>query len=251
MGIKSYIPFTQARRQRLFAMSLQRQKGKHEVLLQIEYPDGTEQHKPANWNSKINAWETPDGQRWYSKGQGKADGNLNGVPIVHVDALNAGVISVEAAKIADREHNYQFCDADGRALEVVETDEDGAPVTVRYADEDGGEPMAADGGEIDLHYDLSPPDGFDGEVIDRQMAGYYDPYPVSRQEADQAVEHAQAATADQAGFLRALLIGFGLGLGSILLFVVLLWLMGQIGGGDGGGGGTVIPAMISTFEVAL
>lgn len=252
MGIKSHIPFTQARRQRLFAMSLQKQRGKHEVLLQIEYPDGTEQHKPADWNSDVNCWETPDGQRWFSKGKGKADGVLNGVPIVHVDALNAGVISAEAAKIADREHSYDFVDEDGRELEVVETDEDGAPVEVRYADDEDGEPMAADGGEIDLHYDLGAPEGYAGEVIDRQLAGYYDPFPVSRQEADQAVEHAQAATSDQEGFIKTFLLGFALCLGTIVLLGILVWLMGEVGGGDGGSGASeTIPAMLTTLGVML
>ncbi|MCU4926919.1 hypothetical protein OB905_13170 [Halobacteria archaeon AArc-dxtr1] len=249
--MKEYIPFTQARRQRLYAESLHRQRGNHEVLLQIEYPDGTEQMKPADWDSTESCWKTPDEQRFYSKGFGGDPGILNGVPIVHVDASNAGVVSREAAKAAAREDDYDYVDSDGNALEVVETDEDGAPIKVTYSD-DVDSSVASDGGamdidDVDLAYDLSAPEEYDGEIIKRRLAGYYDPYPVSRQEADQAVEHAKSAAADAAGTLKTFLIGFGVAFAAILLFIVLMWLLGQIGGGEEGG--NVIPAMVNSMGV--
>lgn len=233
--VKQYIPFTTARRERLYTLGLHKRLGDCEVLLQIEYPDGTEQLKPANWNSAINAWQTKDDQRFYSKGKGGNPSILNGVPIVHVDSLNAGVPSREAAKVADREDNLDYVDKDGRPLKVIETDEHGDPAKVEYTDEEDAEPVAADGGEVELHYDLSAPEGYDGEVLDRRKAGLFDPFPVSRQEADQAVEHVRTSVHDTESAIKYVAAGaLGLlGIGMLVYFFI--WLLGQIGGGDGGG----------------
>lgn len=247
--MKEYIPFTQARRNRLFALGLQKQLGNHEVLLQIEYPDGQEQFKPASYNPDMNCWETDDGQRYYSKGYGGDPGSLMGVPVVHVDSINAGVVSKEASKVANREDNYDYVDSEGRPIEVVSTDDDGTPLEVTYADESDGEPIAADGGEIDLHYDLTAPEGYTGEVIDRRKAGLFDPFPVSRQEADQAIEHAQAAAADAGEQMKTLLVGIAVGAGLIIAMLIIMWLLGQIG--DDGGGGSSVPMMISGLEVMI
>lgn len=243
MALKAYVPFTDARRRRLYSKALHNMKGDAEVLLQIEYPDGTEQFKPANWNANINAWQTEDDERWYSKGRGGEPGNLLGCPIVHVDSQNAGVVSREAAKAARREELGHYVDEDGRPIEVVERDEHGGPQTVRYVDQDGGESIAADGGDVELHYDFGQ-----GEVIDRRLAGYFDPFPVSRQEADQAVAYAESSALDQGEILKMLLIGVGLGAGLIIAFIVILWLMGQIGNGNGA---ETLPMVINSLHVVV
>lgn len=235
--ITQYIPYTEARRNRLFGLSLMRHVGKHEALLQVEWPDGTESFQPADWNPETSAWETPSGQRWYKKGLGGEPHTLMGVPIVHVDADNAGVVSAQAAKAANREARYGYVDADGRELEVLETNADGEPVEVAYVD--SGERVAADGGQIELCYDMGSPPGYDGEVIDRRVAGLFDPFPVSRVDADQAVEHAINASQDPRGELRLVLIGIGIGLGIPVLLMILNWLMATIGGGNGGGGSSI------------
>lgn len=239
MSLKAYIPGTQARRDRLYSLSLQKRLGKHEVLLQLEWPDGTESFRPANWDPEISAWVTDNGMRFYSVGRGGNANSMLGVPIVHVDAENAGVVSADAAKAARREDELEYVDADGRPLEVTQTDDEGEPLKVKYADEPNSEPIAADGGEIELHYDFGAPNGMDGEVIDRRLAGQYDPFPVSRKEADQAVEHAISAVQDQQQNIKLILIGVAIGVGIPILLIILVWLLGQIGGG--GGGGSVIP----------
>lgn len=247
--MKAFIPGTAARRERLAKLGLQKRKGDHEVLLQIEYQDGTEMFKPADWDAQLPAWVSVDGERFYVSGNGRSQGYLWGVPVVHVDAEEAGVVSAEAAKFASREEEGHYVDEDGNELEVVETDEYGDPTHVKLAgapdpDAGAGEPeLAADGGvmevgsEVELHHDLSTPDGYAGEVIERGKAGLYDPYPVSRQEADQAVSIAENAGQDEGKMLRYLLIGAGLGAGLIVGLLILQWLMGQIGGSTGGGGG--------------
>ena len=240
-SIKQYIPTTKARQERLFAMGLQKQLGSHEALLQVEWPDGSETFQPADWHKETSSWLTPGGARWYKKGRGGESHNLLGVPVVHVSAENAGVVSAQSAKIAAREENLEYCDADGRPLEVVETDATGEPAKVEYAD--SGEPyqVAADGGEIDLYYDLSV---VGGEVINRSEAGLYDPFPVSRQEADQAVEFAKTAANDleRSAAIKYIAVGFGLA----MLMLGFMWLLGQIGGG-GGDGGVSVGLMVNAF----
>lgn len=241
MGLKAYIPGTAARRDRLYGMALQKRLGGAEVLMQVEWPDGTESLKPANYDADIGAWVTEDGMRWFSKGKGGNANNLMGVPIIHVDAENAGVVSAEAAKFAQREEDLDYVDEDGNQLEVVSTDEEGEPKTVSYPDSDSEQRIAADGGEIELHYKMGR-DGYDGEVINRRKAGLYDPFPVSRKEADQAIEHAIGVGRETGQRIKDLLIGVAVGVGIPILLIILVWLLGQIGGG-GGGGGSAIPLM--------
>jgi hypothetical protein len=240
--MKQYIPFTQARRNRMFALGLQKQLGAHEVLLQVEWPDGSETFKAASWDSEISAWVTDDGKRWYSKGKGGDARTLLGVPVVHVTGENAGVVSQTAAKAAMREEHNEFVDEDGNDLDVTQTNDEGEPVRVKE-NGDGADEVAADGGEVDLHYDMSPPDDAEGnttvgEVIDRSLAGLYDPFPVSRRDADQAVENAINAGKDSREDIKKVLIGVGIGLGIPTFLFVLVWLLGQLGG-DGGGGAAI------------
>jgi hypothetical protein len=243
--MKAYIPGTKERRERLARLGLSKRLGDHETLVQIEYEDGTEVFKPADWDAEIGAWITEDDQRFYVKGEGRSQGFLWGVPVVHAEANEAGVVSAEAAKFAAREESNEYVDEDGHELEVEQVDDEGNVTHVSYAnpDEAGDEAVAADGGvmevgsEIDLNYDFGAPEGGDGEVLDRRKVGLFDPFPVSRQEADQAVSIAENVNRDESKIAKYILIGLAAGVGIILLIWVLNWLMGTIGGSAGGGGG--------------
>lgn len=250
--MKSLIPFTDARRERLAKLGLRKRLGGHEALLQIEYEDGTEIFKPADWSADEGCWVSVDDERFYVAGEGRSSGALWGTPVVHVHAAEAGVISAEATLVANREDEGRWVDEDGRELEVVEWGDDGDPELVEYADggPDAGageasEEIAADGGttpmrvgeDVSLHFDMEPPAGYDGEVIPRGKAGYYDPYPVSRQDADTAVAIAENAAHDESKLVRYLLMGLGAGAGIVIVLLIIQWLMGQIGGSTAGGGG--------------
>lgn len=228
--MKQFIPFTEERRNRLYGMSLQKKLGDSEVLMQIEWPDGTITYEPANWQPETSCWITQRNKRFYQKGKGRTTYSLMGVPVVPVAGENAGVVAAEAALVASQELEDEYVDANGRPLEVVETDSNGDPRYMVYADT----PAASDGGAMEVGKDITLHYKVDGRTISRTDAGLIDPFPVSRQEADQAIEHAIAATTDTAESMKMFFYGLGAGLGIILLFIFFIWLLGQIGGGDGG-----------------
>ena len=229
----SYIPFTKARRQRMFLKGIQKQLGKYDALLQVEFTDGSESFVPGEYKHEISAWVTPNDSRFFSKGANDDVQYLLGTPIVHVHAMEAGVVSKEATYFAHCEDEHRYCDADGKALEVVETDEGGEPIEVRYAD-NGQKAVAADGGMVDLHY------RYDGRVIDRSKAGEYDPYPVRRTDADVAIELGEAANTVSQNLTKRDLMLIGVGVAIPTILWVLNWLMGAIAGGGEDGAGSIV-----------
>lgn len=101
--MKSYIPFTEARRSRLFTMILHKWVGDKDGLAQVEWPDGTKSLEPVDVDTDNSALVDENDNRWFFRGLGGDACEWQGIPVWDVYAGNAGVISTEATLIADAE----------------------------------------------------------------------------------------------------------------------------------------------------
>ena len=101
--MKSYIPFTAARRERLFLTILNKWVGDKDGLANVEWPDGTKSLEPVEVDTDNSALVDENDNRWFFRGLGGESCNWNGIPVWDVYAGNAGVISTEAVLIADAE----------------------------------------------------------------------------------------------------------------------------------------------------
>lgn len=223
--VLAYIPFTQARRQRLMKESWQAFAAGYDGLAMVEWPDGSKSPKPVNWDDELNALTTEDGKTFFVRGRAAEPRQLFGIPVWDVNAEGLGIVSTEAALISDREHFDEYEEA---------TVEDAPQLATNgEAVADGGEPVS---GAV---YNLNPPRGYDGEGFSVSLPADYAPFPASQTDAEQAVTQAEQAQNDESANLTWLLIGAGMALGSVLLFLIVQFAMNEIGGGGGGGGQTL------------
>jgi len=101
--MKAYIPFTQERRERLFQKVLRKWVGDKDGLANVEWPDGTKSLEPVEVDTDNSALVDEQDNRWFFRGLGGESCSWNGIPVWDVYSANAGVISTEAALIADAE----------------------------------------------------------------------------------------------------------------------------------------------------
>lgn len=273
MGIRSRIPGTQARRDRLFQEILTKEVGDKDGLALVEWEDGSITLKPVIWESDLSAIIDPEtNDFWLARGRGAEPKDFNGIPVWRVYAGNAGVISTEAALIGDRERfddvvdvgagdevpdelfelgledpngNRTHAEVEGSIPEGPSpngaTPEAGAAQTAT----DGGAPasMAPSEGAI---YDLRAPDGFDGQAIDVRDADDFDPYPVSRDDAKSAAEWFEQSAEDATDtWMKGFLVGILVTVGLAAIFLGGPWLASQIAGsGAGTSAGENIPGLL-------
>ena len=254
-SIKTFIPGTQARRDRLFSEILAKEVDDKDGLAFVEWEDGSTTMKPVVWNSDLSCIMDEDGNMWFARGLGAEPTNFNGIPVWHVFAGNAGIISTEASLIADQERHGDVIDVGegdtvpNDLIELGIKEELGDPSANGEGDLEpsaaagnGQQTARADGGHVineDVDgaiYDLRPPKGYDGVAISIREPDNYDPYPVTRQDAKAAAEWfeqagSQATDVWMKGFIVGLVV-FGL---IWTLMTVIPWLLGQVGGAGGGG----------------
>ncbi len=132
MSIASYIPFTQARRQRLMKASWQSYAQGYDGLAMVEWPDGSKSPKPVHWDDELNALTTDDGKKFFVRGRAAEPRQLFGIPVWDVNAEGLGVVSTEAALLADREHYEEF--------------QEGTPDEIQL-EANGSQEAMADGGQ--------------------------------------------------------------------------------------------------------
>jgi hypothetical protein len=147
--MKSYIPFTAARRERLFLTILNKWVGDKDGLANVEWPDGTKSLEPVEVDTDNSALVDENDNRWFFRGLGGESCNWNGIPVWDVYAGNAGVISTEAALIADAE---EYGD--------------------RVVDVGAGEELPDDlvaEGLVDPNGQRGPADAWETEPVDREV----------------------------------------------------------------------------------
>ena len=267
MGLKAHIPGTQARRDRLFQTILAKEVGDADGLAIVEWEDGSVTFRPVQWESDLSALIDPEsGDMWFARGRGSKPKDFQGVPVWYVFAGNAGVISTEAALIADQERHGDVVDVgEGETMpdELFEMGledpnagrfhEDEADGSVSMDEQPGpiapganGQGRAlGDGGTVDVGseaavYDLRPPEGFDGVAIDVRDPDDFDPWPVTREDAKAAAEWFERSVDDGTDtWMKGFLVGI---IVTVILAGVFLggpWLATQIASGSGGGGSSL------------
>lgn len=230
--MKSLIPFTQARRERLFQQGLRRLQGNAHALAQIHRTDGTISYEPVDWVEEEQCWETTNGEerRYYTRGAGGKPADYQGQQIVTVYSPNAGVMSEEWSVTATALENgdVRYVDDGGHELtKISEETVDGEEVLVgEYPGTDGTQGVVED-----VLLDL--PDDYDGYAFSLRSASEYDPAPVDEEDARQAVENARLSEKAGANGAKQLMIGVAIGFGLFAAVIILFWLLGQIGGGSG------------------
>lgn len=281
--VREYIPYTQARRDRLFQTALVKEVGAHDGLAIVEWEDGSVTLKPVNWESAISAIIDDDGNMWFARGLGSKPKDFNGIALWYVYAGNAGVVSTEASLIADAERHGDVVDVgDGESMpddlfELGLQD----PNSGRLHGEEGPaagergpqEPLTpaagpgtgggnghpgrarADGGMINVDenaavYDLRPPAGYDGVAFSVRDPDYFDPYPVTREDAKAAAEWFERAVDDGTDtWMKGFIVGILVFAFVWLIMTVIPWLLAQIGGGGGGGVGNPINGLLPLLAV--
>jgi hypothetical protein len=273
MGLRDRIPFTQARRDRLFHEIMAKEVGDADGLALVEWEDGSISMRPVVWESDLSMLHDPETDDfWFARGRGAEPKQFAGVRVWHVYAGNAGVISSEACLIADQERYGDVIDV-GAGDEIPDELLDLGLDDPRKSDGDevaeagdrdalhagnGHDPEAlADGAAVgagaagtDIDdsaaiYDLRPPEGYDGVAIDVRDPDDYDPYPVTREDAKAAAEWFERAVDDGTDtWMKGFIVGIVVTVILALIFLGGPWLAGQIAGGGGGGGGETITGML-------
>ena len=282
MSFMSLIPGTQARAKKKFASSMNKIQGSHEVLLEIEWPDGSLSYEPADWIEEFSGYQGANtGLVYFAKGQGRRTKRAwGGAAIVQVFALNAGVISTESAIIAQRRDDEEYMiEVDGDDYKRIHHDGEQYWVPRDYnpesdsllgrarGDTDDGpsvEDVALDADELDVNdktLDTAPPnakiatDGgeptldfeYAGECYSLREASDYDPNPINAVDVKALIDYVRASEYDRDDVLMYAALAFFLGAGLIIFTFVLLWLLGQFGGSGsaeiGVGVSTLLPLL--------
>jgi len=128
MNLSAYIPGSDAWNEARFRKYLNAIQGDGEVLLQIEWPDGSLSYEPGRWRKEYNAYQGMRSEYlFFSRGKGRRKLDFGANTIVPVYAPNAGLMSTEAIITADRR--------DAGEYRVVEKQENGGVVEYeRYHD---------------------------------------------------------------------------------------------------------------------
>ncbi|AXR80707.1 hypothetical protein [Natrarchaeobaculum sulfurireducens] len=218
--ITQYVPFTDARRERMFRVGLHKLADGCDALVLMEWPDKQATLHQAIWNSEIAGWELDNGKRIFPRGKGGDPKNYAGVDIVYAHSEAAGPVSTEASLIAGAEEQDLY----------KEVDENGDPVQQGVA-ADGGQPA-----EVDDHVPDFPVKGLEWDAVEFNLgdAVEYDPFPVREDDARQAAEWAELSAKDEGQALKYVAYG---ALGVVLIvafFVILLWALNAVSSGDGG-----------------
>ena len=270
--VRELIPGFQQRRDRLFQKILAKEVGGADGIALVEWEDGSITMRPVMWESDLSALYDPEsGDMWFARGRGAEPKQWRGMPVWHVYAGNAGVISTEACLIADQERWNDVVDVgDGdqvpdelfdlgledpngdRSHGQESTTPEPSPSTPHG---NGNSRAVADGGmaEIDDHaaiYDLRPPDGFDGVAIDVRDPDDFDPFPVTREDAKAAAEwFERSAEGDGTDtWMKGFIVGIVVSVVLAAIFLGGPWLATQIAGGSGGDGST-LPATLPIIAV--
>lgn len=233
-AIKQWIPFTDARRERLYNQSLAKLASDADGLCLLEWPDKQMTMHKAAWNSEINGWELDNGKRVFPRGKGGDPKQYNGVPVIQAHSEEAGVVSTEAAITAGAMEDGQVMpvDPEGRPVDGAES----GAVSMDDMPDEPGEAVADGGQQVADYVPDYPVKGLEWDAVEYSLAEavLYDPFPVREDDARQAAEWAELSGQDQSQVLRYVAYGAAGAFAIVLGFIIIIWLLGQIGGGDTG-----------------
>jgi hypothetical protein len=256
-ALKGFVPGTARYSRKHHVKYLHKKASGHDALLLVEWEDGKLTELGADVHPEMDGWyKATNGLIFAPAGEGVDPVDYYGVPVIRCHSQIACPFSTEACLAADfdeaGEFQYQIDRESETTEQVVEVDM-GEPAT---PDEAGatnghtnGETAADGGGEMVRSYDLRPPAGAVGYSFSLTQAKQRAPNPISANMVRRAVEYGKEIGRDDGQYMRGLLHGGGLILGTVIILAVLYIagasILGGGGGGSGGGGGQVLSALLA------
>lgn len=211
-----------------------------DVLLLVEWADGTQSELAAEYGVKDNVLEAENGLEFKLVGQGADPISYHGVPTIRCHALIDRPVDTTVAIAAEMEEEDRY---------VPVVDERGATEAVEHARpiEPGeasqgprtAQGLEADGGTVVDHvYDLKPPSGTVGWAFSLTSAGQRAPNAVTSMDLHDAKERGKLSERTRGEALKYVAIGVA-GTLAILIIMAVIFVGGMkvLGGGGGGGGG--------------
>lgn len=249
-GLKAFIPGTSRYSRKHHVKYLRKKASGHDALLLVEWEDGKLTELGADVHPEMDGWyKATNGLIFAPAGEGVDPVDYYGVPVIRCHSQIACPFSTEACLAADfdeaGEFQYQVNRDENTTEQVVEVDMGGQPPTPEDAaatnGHSNGEAAADGGGEMVREYDLRPPAGAVGYSFSLTQAKQRAPNPISANMVRRAVEYGKEIGRDDGQYMRGLLHGGGLILGTVIILAVLYIagasILGGGGGGSGGGGG--------------
>jgi hypothetical protein len=255
MGLKAFIPGTAAYSQKHHVKYLRKKARGHDVLLLVEWEDGTLTEIGADVHPELDGWyKATNGLFFAPAGEGAEPVDYYGVPVIRCHSQIACPFSTEACLAADFDEAGQFeyegpTDDDGRLTQtsrVVEVDMAAEPDDARGGvasllndgGTDSGEAATDGGADVVRSYDMRPPGGAVGHTFSLTQAKQRAPNAISANMLRRAFEYGKEKARQENEFARGLLYG-ALGVLGVVVTLIVLYIAGTaiLGGGGGGGGG--------------
>lgn len=192
MSVKSIIPGTAEHSQKHAQKYYQRLVKGHDVVLEIEWPDGTVTYDSGDFSVEDDAYVSSKGLKFFVNGKGSEPRTLHGVPMVRVSSAVAASVDTSTAIAMGQEEEGEYEDVTTDAGEVV-----------------------------DREYDLRPPEGMHGWTYYLSDATDRAPYPTTSMEMKDQEERGKMSARSTADNIKYLLMGMGIVLGGLFLIAVL------------------------------
>jgi hypothetical protein len=250
-GLKALIPGTARYSQKHHVKYLHKKARGHDALLLVEWEDGKLTELGADVHPEMDGWyQATNNLIFAPAGEGGDPFDYYGVSAIRCHAQIACPFSTEACLAAEfddvGDFEYEVTD-DGKTERVVEVEMDQHPEA--SANGQNGE-LAADGGGKPVRtYDLRPPAGAVGYSFGLDQAKQRAPNAISANMVRRAVEYGKEIGRDDGQYMRGLLHGGGLILGTViilaLLYIIASAVLGGGGGGSGGDGGEVLSVLLA------
>jgi hypothetical protein len=254
-AVKSIIPGTARYSRKHHVKYLHKKASGHDALLLVEWEDGKLTELGADVHPEMDGWyKATNGLIFAPAGEGADPVDYYGVPVIRCHSQIACPFSTEACLAAefDEVGDFQYdIDRDsGTTQRVVEVDMGDQPQPETPGTENGhsnGEAAADGGGEMVRKYDLRPPSGAVGYTFGLDQAKQRAPNAISANMVRRAVEYGKEIGRDDGQYMRGLLHGGGLILGTVIILAILYIVGASVLGGGGGGGGDGGGAVLSTL----
>lgn len=261
-GLKAFIPGTARYSRKHHVKYLQKKARGHDVLLLVEWEDGQLTELAADVAPEMDGWyRATNGLIFAPAGEGADPVDYYGVPVIRCHSQIACPFSTEACLAADYdeagEFTYETDDGDDVTQEVYEVEM--GPPAESPGDATNGHDgdVAADGGVDVRRYDLRPPANSVGHTFSLTQAKQRAPNAISANMLRRAFEYGKEKARQEGLYMRGLLHGGGLVLGTLIilaiLYIVGMSVLGGGGGsgGGGGGGGAVLSSLLLTASPRL
>jgi hypothetical protein len=251
-GLKALIPGTAAYSQKHHVKYLHKKARGHDALLLVEWEDGKLTELGADVHPEMDGWyQATNNLIFAPAGEGGDPFNYYGVEAIRCHAQIACPFSTEACLAAEFDDvgEFQYEVKNDKTERVVEVEMDQHPDA--SANGQNGEAVADGGGETVRTYDLRPPAGAVGYSFGLDQAKQRAPNAISANMVRRAVEYGKEIGRDDGQYMRGLLHGGGLILGTVIILAILYIVGASILGGGGGGGSDGGGAVLSSlFAVA-